>query len=154
MPPDAPEWQALIPEFVDWVTALMGAKEQTLNQATTLDSEFAAIREQFAELVQFFQWNAIRWAAANLWYPGKLPVAYDRAVDLKELLSRYAPVHERAPSAPEELERATLRIELMPRMLEHGRALDEMMESGDDWDDDEFEPARLPDGGSGAGPGR
>ena len=152
LPPDAPEWQALIPEFVDWVTALMGAKEQALNQATTLDSEFAAIREQFAELVQFFQWNAIRWAAANLWYPGKLPVAYDRAVDLKELLSRYAPVHERAPSAPEELERATLRIELMPRMLEHGRALDEMMESGDDWDDDEFEPARLPDGGSGAGP--
>ena len=152
LPPHAPEWETAVPEFLEQLTALMGAKEQNRNQAATLDREFAAIREQYAELIQFFQWNASRWATANLEYAGELPVAYDRAVELKELLSRYAPVHERAPAAPEELERATLRIELMPRMLEHGRALDEMMESGDDWDDDEFEPARLPDGGSGAGP--
>ena len=152
LPPHAPEWETAVPEFLEQLTALMGAKEQNRNQAATLDREFAAIREQYAELIQFFQWNASRWATANLEYAGELPLAYDRVVELKELLSRYAPIHGRAPAAPEELERATLRIELMPRMLEHGRALDEMMESGDDWDDDEFEPARLPDGGSGAGP--
>ncbi len=152
LPPYAPEWQSAVPEFVERVTALMGAKEQKRNQAATLDSEFAAIREQYAELIQFFQWNASRWATANLRHPGELPLAHDRAVELKEMLSRYAPIHERAPAAPEELDRARLRGELMPRILESGRALDEIMEPDDDPDNDESEPARLPDGGPGAGP--
>ena len=152
LPPYAPEWQALIPEFVERVTALMGAKEQTLNQAATLDRELGAIREQYAQLIQFFQWNAGRWATANLRHAGELPLAHDRAVELKEMLSRYAPIHERAQTAPEELDRARLRGEIMPRILEAGNALGEIMESDDDPDNDESEPARLPDGGSGAGP--
>ena len=152
LPPHAPEWQSAVPEFVERVTALMGAKEQKRNQAATLDSEFAAIREQYAELIQFFQWNASRWATANLRHPGELPLAHERAVELQEMLSRYAPLHERAPAAPEELDRARLRSEIMPRILETGKALDEIMEPSDDPDNDESEPARLPDGGPGAGP--
>ena len=152
LPPHAPEWETAVPEFIEQLTALMGAKEQVRKRAATLDSEFAAIREQYAELIQFFQWNAHRWATANLRYAGELPLAYDRAVELKELLSRYAPIHERAPSAPEELDRARLRGELLPQVLEAGRALDEIMEPGDDPDNDESEPARLPDGGPGSGP--
>lgn len=152
LPPHAPEWETAVPEFIEQLTALMGAKEQMRKRAATLDSEFAAIREQYAELIQFFQWNAHRWATANLRYAGELPLAYDRAVELKELLSRYAPIHERAPSAPEELDRARLRGELLPQVLEAGMALDEIIEPGDDPDNDESEPARLPDGGPGAGP--
>ena len=152
LPPHAPEWQSAVPEFVERVTALMGAKEQKRNQAATLDSEFAAIHEQYAELIQFFQWNANLWATANLRHPGELPLAHERAVELKEMLSRYAPIHERAPAAPEELARARLRSELMPRILEAGRVLDEIMEPSDDPDNDESEPARLPDGGPCAGP--
>ena len=152
LPPHAPEWETAVPEFIEQLTALMGAKEQVRKRAATLDSEFAAIREQYAELIQFFQWNAHRWATANLRYAGELPLAYDRAVELKELLSRYAPIHERAPAAPEELDRARMRSELMPRILEAGKALDEIMEPGDDPDNDESKPARLPDGGPGSGP--
>ena len=152
LPPHAPEWETAVPEFVEQLTALMGAKEQVRKRAATLDSEFAAIREQYAELIQFFQWNSHRWATANLRYPGELPLAYDRSVELKEMLSRYGPIHERAPAAPEELDRARMRSELMPRILEAGKALDEIMEPGDDPDNDESKPARLPDGGPGSGP--
>ena len=152
LPPHAPEWETAIPEFVEQLTALMRAKEQRRNQAATLDREFAAIREQYSELVRFFQWNAGCWATANLRYPGELPLAHDRAVELKDLLSQYAPIHERAPTAPEELDRARLRSGLIPRLLEAGRVLDEVMEPCDDPDHDESEPARPPDGGPGAGP--
>ena len=100
LPPHAPEWQSAVPEFVERVTALMGVKEQKRNQAATLDSEFAAIREQYAELIQFFQWNANRWATANLRHPGQLPLAHERAVELKEMLSRYAPLSTKGLRPP------------------------------------------------------
>ena len=56
-------------------------------------------------------------------------------VELKELLSRYAPIHELAPVATEEIQRTKQRLKLLPGILEAGGALDGMMQPGDDAND-------------------
>ena len=130
LPPDAPEWSGVIQNFQENLGELVESKSQELLLTTTLDREFAAVREQFAEFIEFFQWDSGIWATENLAERHDLKRAHELITGLQEALFQYAAIHERAPAAAEEMERATLRLELLPQVLESGRALDAMMESG------------------------
>ena len=140
LPPDSPEWSGIIPSFQESLGEMVECKSQELLLTTTLDKEFEAVREQFSEFIEFFQWNAGLWATANLAQPNEMNRAHELITRLQESLFQYAAIHERAPAAAEELERATLRIELLPRVLESGKALDEMMVLRDA---DEFDGSGL-----------
>ena len=141
----APEWEKLIPDFVASVNDLLETKRKELHAATSLDNLFAELCERYGELLQFFQLNSRRWFAANLLAGVGLPEAHGLAVELNDLLSQYAPIHERAAVASEEMARFSLRMDLMPRIQDAGSALDGMMEPGDGPDDDDMgRPARLP----------
>ena len=156
--PTAPEWEELIPNFLASVNELLETKRKELHAAASLDDLFAEIGERYGELLQFFQlqffqqffqWNSRRWFAANLLAGVGLQEAYGLAVELNDLLSQYAPIHERAAVASEEMTRIAPRMDLMPRIQDAGSALDGMMEPGegpdDDPDDDDVgRPARRP----------
>ena len=161
LPPTSLEWQDIIPNFVSSITSLVDAKEAERNLAVNLDRALADIWESHPELIKFFQWNTTRWRAANLSPDAEIVKTHGLAVELKELLSRYAPIHELAPVATEEIHRTKQRLELLPGILEVGRALDEMMQPGDDANDsgpddgpadDSPEPSDNRGGGANAGP--
>ncbi len=171
LPPDAPEWEVLIPDFAAKVTALLESKETERKLSTILDNLLAEICEQYAELALFFEWNTSRWFAGNVLTGVELRQPYDLAVQLQELLSQYAPIQERAQSAAEEIRRTGRIVELLPRIIGAGASLDDLMkqdgspdeprpgdggagDGSDDEgsDDDGPEPARLPGGSPDAGP--
>ena len=156
--PTAPEWEELIPDFLASVNELLGSKRKELHAAASLDNLFAEIGERYGELLQFFQlqffqqffqWNSRRWFAGNLLAGVGLQEAHGLAVELNDLLSQYAPIHERAAVASEEMTRIAPRMDLMPRIQDVGSALDGMMEPGESPDDDPDDedmgrPAHLP----------
>ena len=144
------EWEKLIPDFVASVNEMLETKRKELHAAASLDNLFSEIGERYGELLQFFQLqffqlNSRRWFAASLLAGVGLQEAHGLAVELNDLLSQYAPIHERAAVASEEMARFSLRMDLMPRIQDAGSALDGMMEPGDGPDDDDMgRPARLP----------
>ena len=151
LPPHAAEWEEAVPEFVQKLTELVEVKERDRSLGAVVDQLLAEIRRQYPQLVAFFQWNARKWSSTNCSPVLGLQILHDVASDLNGLLSQYAPIHERAPVVTEELARSIRRAELVPLIVKAGVDLEEMMESGDDSDDDEPEPACLspdsPDGG-------
>ena len=150
--PFAPEWEVVVPKFVQEFAALAEIKERARNLAAALDQLLTEIRSRYPELIKFFQWNSRQWNSANLSVGPGLQRPHDLAEELSELLAQYTLIHERAPVISEELFRAESRSELLPRIVEIGSTLDGMMEPGDDADDDVPEPARLPTGGPEGGP--
>ena len=155
LPRDAEEWNHLIPGFSGMVANIIEAKKAAPEQSISLDNLFAEICEQYGELLEFFELDARHWFATNLsggsvrtfrvledlwgerrWFPpGDWPGSefqdvYDLAVELQDLLSQYAPIHERAKVASKEMIRAEERMELLPAILEVGESLAGMMSSG------------------------
>ena len=150
--PFAPEWEEVVPEFVQEFIALVELKERARDLAAALDQLLTEIRGRYRELIEFFQWNSRKWNSTNLSLGLGLQPPHDLTAELSELLAQYVLIHERAPVISEELFRAESRAELLPRIVEVGAALDGMMGPGYGADDDAPEPARPPARGPEGGP--
>ena len=149
-PSQRPEWEKVIPDFIKSVSSLVETKEQERSRAATLDQLLSDIRAQFPQLIAFFQWHPRAWSSANIHPHLGLETVHEAAADIQGLLAEYAPIHDRAPFAAEELARSVRRAELLPRILGAGNVLNEMMDMGDEPDDDEEpEPFLLPEDGDG-----
>ncbi len=127
LPADAAAWEEIIPGFSEGVAGIIEGKKSERELAVSVDNLFAEICEEYGELTGFFQWNAERWFVANLLDGVDLGEAHGLAARLKEMLAEYAPIHERAEVASEEMERAKSRMDLMPAITSAGESLDQLM---------------------------
>lgn len=155
LPRDAEEWTHIIPGFSGMVADIIEEQKIATEQSISLDNLLDEICGQYGELLEFFELETRHWFAANLsggpahnfrvvedlwgerrWFPpGERPGfdfqrVYDLAVELQGLLSQYAPIHERAAVALEEMVRAEERMELLPAILKVGESLGGMMTVG------------------------
>ena len=126
MPPTAPEWEGAIPEFSASLVQLISTKQEEREAANTLSGVLLAIQEEHGGLLEFFQCDTSNWQleASEPGFPFQR--AHEQACRFSELLEEYAPLHDRAPVAAEEMARATRRMELLPRILETNNALQRM----------------------------
>ena len=131
LPAGAAAWDEIIPGFSDGVAGIIEGKKSERKLAGSVDNLFAELCEEYGGLAEFFQWNAERWFVANLSAGVDLAEAHGLAVKLKELLSEYGPIHERAAVAWEEMERAKRRMDLMPAITSAGKSLDDLMAADD-----------------------
>ena len=144
LPHDAPEWDEVIPGFLDRLAKLLKAKEEERNRAAMLDLLLEDLRANFAEFLGFFQWDFEIWKSANLVPNQELENAESMVADLEELLGQYAPIHERGTVASDELARSLQRADLLPRILETGGLLGQMFGPGDGPGPGGPEPTPLP----------
>ncbi len=126
MPPTAPEWEVVIPEFSASLANLIEAKKGDREAASELSSLLSAIKEEHAGLLDFFQCDTGCWQleASEPGFP--FQQAHEQASRFRELLDEYAPLHDRAPVAAEEMARTARRMELLPRILEANNVLQSM----------------------------
>ena len=131
MPPTAPEWEAVIPGFSDSLVNLIAAKQAEREAAGNLGELLAAIQEEHAGLLDFFQCDTGNWQL-EAGEPGSpFLQIQEHASRFKELLDEYAPLHDRAPIAAEEMARAKRRMELLPIILEANGAMQRMFNGVD-----------------------
>lgn len=131
MPPTAPEWEAAIPEFSASLVNLIATKREEREAASSLGRVLATIQEEHRGLLEFFQCNTGNWQleASEPGFP--FQKVQEQASRFRDLLDEYAPLHDRAPVAAEELERAKRRMELLPRILETNSVLQRMFNGED-----------------------
>ncbi len=124
--PTAPEWEHAVPGFVSSLSALVESKERDRNIAASVGDYLEEIRRERAELLQFFQCNVAAWSVDNIDDSFSYQQVRDQAGQLEEMLTSYAPLHERATAAAEELERARQRNDLIPRVMQAVETLGQM----------------------------
>lgn len=176
--PADPVWESAIPDFAAALAGLAERKGTEREAAATLENLLAEIRAEHAGLLEFFQWDDAGWIPGGSSSRGSSsgsdsgkqdgvpaevgeiiwPAAQARATELQELLAQYAPLHERAPVAAEELARAAQRLELLPRVVATGENLRRLLrgegetEAGEQYGDSGGEDDDVdPDPGRGAG---
>ena len=131
MPPTATEWEAVIPDFSASLVNLIETKREERDAAAELGGLLSAIKEQHGGLLDFFQCDTTSWQleASEPGFP--FQQVHEQASRFKVLLDDYAPLHDRAPVAAEEMARTTRRMELLPRILEANNILQRVF-SGED----------------------
>ena len=148
LPPTAPEWRGMIPNFIESVSGLIEQKEAELKWADDFDEALESVRTEFGGLLTFFEQDTQTWAAARVSPQADTATALRSVERLLTLLDDYQAVHERAPSLSEERERVHKRDELQPTILETIQEMDLLMtEATEDFDDvrpPQFSPAALP----------
>lgn len=117
LPPTAPEWRDVLPNFIESVSYLIEEKESELKWADDFGAAVQTLRTGFYDLLAFFEQDTDSWAAARV-SPGIGTASALGSVEvLHSLLADYLPVHDRAPSITEEKERISKRNELLPKIL-------------------------------------
>ncbi len=127
LPATAPDWQEVIPNFIESVSNLVKEKEAELKWADDFDAVLQSLRDEFAELLAFFEQDTQEWAAARVSPQADTAAALRSAERLRALLAEYRPVHDRAPGISEERERIRKRDELQPPILETAQEIDRLM---------------------------
>ena len=145
-PATEPEWEEKIPEFSANLAALVERKQEQRKLVGPLIELLVSIQEEYAHLLDFFQCDASAWSVKDIAPAFPLQRAQGQGEALRELLAKYAPIHERAPVVSEELERAGLRAELVPRIMAAAASLgrlfagEAMSKAGDPLESDDDEP--------------
>ncbi len=127
LPPTAPDWRDVIPNFIESVSLLVKEKEAELEWAEDFDAVLRSLRDEFAELLSFFEQDTQGWAAEKVSREADTAAALRSAEKLLSLLTEYRPIHDRAPSISEERERIRQRDELQPLILETAQELERLM---------------------------
>ncbi len=117
LPPNAPEWEQEIPEFVKLLNDIREVKEKQRSQAADLDATIADIGDAFSAELAFFQRDADAWSAAQLSPDADISEALQLTTELQSLLTEYQSVYGMAPVFSEEQIRRQQREELEPRVL-------------------------------------
>ena len=127
MPAAAPEWQEVLPNFVESVSSLIQDKESELKWADDFDATVQSVRIEFSELLEFFEQDTEKWKAARVSQGSQNSTALHSSERLWSLLAEYLPIHDRASGISEERERIRKRNELLPVILETIQAIDSLM---------------------------
>ncbi len=118
LPATAPEWERQIPDFVASVSRLIEEKAAQLRWSEDFDAILLEVRQNYGELLEFFEQDTDQWAAARVSEEADTTAALRLAGELRSKLTGYHPIHERAPSFSEERERIQQRDALQPAILE------------------------------------
>lgn len=132
MPPTAPEWEKVIPGFSASLNALIESKNAEKEAASTLETLLVGIKEDYEDLLHFFMCDPDLWTVDNIEPGYQYQQVAERAQQLRGLLDNYAPAHPMALVAVVEMERSARRGELMPQVLEAGKALQRIFGAADE----------------------
>ena len=127
LPATAPEWERQIPDYIASVSRLVEEKAAQLRWTEEFDSSIGETRETYGELLGFFEYDTHQWAGARVSQDADPVAALKLAATLKAQLAEYLPIHERAASISEELERGKRRGELQPAIIETLRTISALM---------------------------
>ncbi len=117
LPPNAPQWEQEIPDFVESVQAIIETKKAQYEQANNLDTLIAEVRDVFSLELKFFQKDLASWSAAHLSLDADLSKVLQDTQKVQSLLTEYRPIHKPAPVLVEERERRPRRARLENRLL-------------------------------------
>lgn len=153
LPADSPQWQQAT-DFVASVTEIIQDKENERSQVLRLNALLAAMKQEFARELAFFQCDTDSWSVERLSrrQPANQPTASDGIAELlrlteslKSLLDDYKAVHDIAPNIQEELVLWPKRSELQRQILECLRHIYQLFSPTNASDDD---PANSSNGGA------
>ncbi|MDE2953162.1 MAG: hypothetical protein OXR71_01470 [Gemmatimonadota bacterium] len=136
LPPNAPEWEQEIPDFVKSLNAIRKIKEKQRSQAAELDATIVDIGNVFAAELAFFQRDITSWSVAQLSPDVDILETLQLTKDLQSLLTEYQSVYGMAPVFSEEQIRRQKRAELEPRILPMMDRIDRLMGENQGPDDD------------------
>ena len=127
LPPNAPEWEQEIPDFVESIQDVIETKKAQYKQANDLDTLIAEVRDIFSSELEFFQKDISSWSAAHLLPDADLSKVLQDTQNMQSLLTDYQPIHEPAPVLEEERERRPRRVKLENRILPIIDRIDRLM---------------------------
>ncbi|MXX12694.1 MAG: hypothetical protein F4Z86_04485 [Gemmatimonadetes bacterium] len=136
LPPNAPEWEQEIPEFIESLNAIRKRKEKQRSQAAELDATIVDIGNVFVAELAFFQRDITSWSVAQLSPDVDILEVLQLTKDLQSLLTEYQSVYGMAPVFSEEQIRRQKRAELEPRILPMMDRIDRLMGENQGPDDD------------------
>lgn len=136
LPPNAPEWEQEIPEFVKSLDAIREVKEKQRSQAVELDTAIADIGNACSAELAFFQRDITSWSVAQLSPDADILEALKLIKKLQSLLTEYQSVYGMAPVLSEEQIRRQERAALEPRILSMMDRIDRLMGESDGPNDD------------------
>ncbi len=136
LPPNAPEWEQEIPEFVKSLDAIREVKEKQRSQAVELDTAIADIGNACSAELAFFQRDITSWSVAQLSPNADILEALQLIKKLQSLLTEYQSVYGMAPVLSEEQIRRQERAALEPRILSMMDRIDRLMGESDGPNDD------------------
>ena len=136
LPPNAPEWEQEIPEFVKSLDAIREVKEKQRSQAVELDTAIADIGNACSAELAFFQRDITSWSVAQLSPDADILETLKLIKKLQSLLTEYQSVYGMAPVLSEEQIRRQERAALEPRILSMMDRIDRLMGESDGPNDD------------------
>ena len=136
LPPNAPEWEQEIPDFVKSLNTIRKIKEKQRSQAVELDTAIADIGDACSAELAFFQRDITSWSVAQLSPDTDILEALQLTKKLQSLLTEYQSVYGMAPVLSEEQIRRQERAALEPRILSMMGRIDRLMGGSDGPDDD------------------
>ncbi len=135
LPPNAPEWEQEIPDFVKSLNAIREMKEKQRNQTAELDAVIVDIGDTFSAELAFFQRDITSWSVAQLSPDADILEVLQLTKKLQSLLTEYQSVYGMAPVFSEEQIRRQERAALEPRILPMMDRIDRLMGGSDGPDD-------------------
>ena len=125
-PATSPEWDDVIPQFAESLASLIETKRADRETVSTLISVLSVMEQHHENLLHFFSCDYRSWTLESIDASFTYQHVHERASLLKELLDQYAPLHERASSAVEEMKRSNERNTLLPQIMEVASVLGRM----------------------------
>ncbi|MYD59620.1 MAG: hypothetical protein F4W91_01115 [Gemmatimonadetes bacterium] len=117
LPPNAPQWEQMIPEFVKSIQDVIETKKAQYKQAYDLDTLIAEVWDIFSSELEFFQRDIASWSAAHLLPDADLSKVLRDIQGLRSLLTEYQSIYKPAPVLEKERERRPRRAKLENRIL-------------------------------------
>ena len=123
LPATSPDWDGSISEFSRSLTDLIESKLEQSKLFGPLCELLDSIAGEHANLLDFFQCDTSAWSLEGIGPYFPFQRAQEHGKSLGELLAQYSPIHERAQTVMEEMERARQRQKLFPGIIESIEAL-------------------------------
>ena len=142
LPPNDPEWERGIPEFVQQVDKIIKTKEVARHQATKLEAGIVEIRNTFSDEFNYLEQRIDFWSAALFTYVSSTSHALQLVAELKGALEEYRPIRKQAPVRSEEQVRAAKRKDLESSILSIVERIRGLM-SGEDGPDSPAPQSQL-----------
>lgn len=146
LPPTAPEWERQIPDFVSTISRLIEEKAAQLRWAEEFDELVRTMREEYGELLSFFEHDPDEWSSGKVSPDSDTGGALRLLTRLRDQLAEYLPLHERAASISEERERTVARGTLQPAIIDTLAGMASLMSTGSAGPQDETPVASTSSG--------
>ena len=105
VPVSAPEWESDIPELVDRIAEIVGAKREERSRAATLDTFISSMVDDFSAELSYLESDISAWSADKLSESGDIATALSMCEELRSTLTELRAVRESGPGATRSAER-------------------------------------------------